>query len=221
MSAAEKAVEEIVITFRDFFYRDLFYVVAGVSIIGTFFFVTEKLDQLRDPNGATTFFLIVIGYVVGYAIQEAATLVKLVRTTYERPSCVIRYFGRRFAPADPWGALPEASAIDSRALRFCMDLHMPHETRKRHQRTINLKHMSASMGAAGAVSALIGFTYAVIKCREVEPFTWMLFSGIALVSAVLVVMNKIKEAQQRMLELKLNELCSNCNGSALHKQATP
>ena len=126
MSAPEKAVEEIVTIFRDFFYRDLFYVVGGVSVIGTFFFVMGKLDQLRNADGATTFFVIVISYVVGYATQEALTLAKLVRTTYERPSYVIRYFGRRFAPADPWDALSHASEIDSGALRLCVDQHMSH-----------------------------------------------------------------------------------------------
>lgn len=77
MSATEKVVEEIVSTFRDFLYRDLFYVVGGISVIAAFFFSLGKVDTLLKADAAVTFFVIVIGYVVGYATQEAMSIAGL------------------------------------------------------------------------------------------------------------------------------------------------
>jgi len=213
MSTTEKVVEELFSTFHDFIYRDLIYVVGGVAVIAAFFFAFDRLDNLCYADTTTTFFIILVGYVVGYAMQEAMSIVGVVRTSYKAPGRLIRYLGRRYAPADPWDSLPSTNKIDSLALKLCVDQHMPTETKKRHQRTINLKQLCSTMGSAGLVSALIGFVHAIIKSSEI--FTWLLFAGILLVSVSLIVMNGIKHAQQRMLEFEVNRQCQECKGSAL------
>lgn len=211
MSAAEKAVEELFSTFRDFLYRDLFHVVGGVSIIAAFFYAQCRIEALHELGAAERAYLIVLGYVVGYAAQEACGVLRIISTAYVDPGGIIRFLGRRFAPADDWDGLPRACEIDMQALRLCVDRHMPTETRKRNQRTINLKQLCSSMGSAGLVSAFLLIIRALVY--STPQFAW-LFAGILVVTGALIVMNKIKNAQQRMLELGVNQRCQECHGSA-------
>lgn len=213
MALADKAVEEAFGAFRDFLYRDAFYIVGGISIMLSFFYAIDRMEIIQPERMSDTAYVVVLGYVVGYVAQEMISILGFVGTTYRRPSKFIRRLGKRFAPAEDWDGFPDVTEIDIQALRLCVDAHMSETTRKRNQRTINLKQVCSTMGAAGFISCFFLLMRALRNPQD-GGISWAIFFGTLLLTLSLFIMNAIKNAQQRNLELGLNRKCTECLGSA-------
>jgi hypothetical protein len=87
MAAAETLVKEIFGTLKDFIYRDIFYVIGGVSVLLS---ITLAFDIPAVYEGWSGVYLAVFGYVVGYVLQEIISIVGLTTTSYQQPTKLMK-----------------------------------------------------------------------------------------------------------------------------------
>jgi hypothetical protein len=64
---------------RHFLGRDLPYAIGGVSVIVSFLYLFDSLPP-NGEMGIYSAFVVAIGYVLGYAIQELVSLTQIVTT---------------------------------------------------------------------------------------------------------------------------------------------
>lgn len=213
MVAAETGIKEISRTFKDFIYRDLFYVVGGVAVLisGSYAF-----DLPIKYTGWTGLYMALLGYVVGYSLQEIWSIIGVVATNYKGPpKFFIRWALNRFAPSEDWGSLPTAQEVDNKVLRNCLDKHCSEFYRKLIGRTINLKQIGSSMGSS-LLTTTINLILAIIRHPNDFFYVPLAVSSL-LLSLFLVVVNRIKLAHQNLMEFEVNRLCRKCKGSAIKK----
>ncbi|MGD2092497.1 MAG: hypothetical protein PVH61_40400 [Candidatus Aminicenantes bacterium] len=157
-----------------------------------------------------------LAYVVGYSLQEIWSIIGVVTTNYKGPpKCFIRWAAKRFAPLEDWESLPCLQQVDQKALRNCLDKHCSEYHRDRIGRTINLKQLGSSME-----SSLLTTTIILIYLIDKHPYDLFyvhLAMGSFLLSLFLIVINRIKQAQQNLMEFEVNSLCEKCKGSAIKK----
>jgi len=153
MAADDTLIKEILGTFKDFIYRDLFYVVGGVSVLLS---GSHAFDLPFKYTGWTGVYMALLGYVVGYSLQEIWSIFGVVTTSYKGPpKCFIRWAAKRFAPLEDWESLPCLRQVDQKALRNCLDKHCSEYHRDRIGRTINLKQLGSSMGSSLLTTTII------------------------------------------------------------------
>ena len=210
MAATETLIKEIFGTFKEFIYRDLFYVAGGVSVLLA---TTFAFNVPIDYKGWTGVYLAVLGYVVGYALQEIVSIVGLVTTSYREPNRFIKWVGKRFSPSEDWESLPPVDNLDLSALRNCLDQHCGESCQKRINRTINLKQVGSSMGSSLLITTFILVLAAINHPNDkwYVPLAVISF----LLSLFLIIINWVKQTEQSIMQLEVNKLCKECKGSAL------
>lgn len=210
MSAIDTTIKEAFQTFGKFIYRDMLYVIGGVTVLLA---IQYSFDgPTISSNTPTLIYIGFVAYVIGYALQELLSIVGLVTTGYRKLKPYQLRIAEKFAPDEDWGDLLDPRCIRLGKLRQCVDAHGPEDTKKRIERTINLKHLGAS-GASFIVAAPI-LLFGAYR-HEWNP--WALALGISalLLALILGLMSHIKSAQQRLMELAINRECTDCNGSAV------
>ncbi|MCG7946622.1 MAG: hypothetical protein N0C84_09820 [Candidatus Thiodiazotropha taylori] len=209
MAAAETLVKEIFGTIKDFIYRDIFYVIGGVSVLLS---ITLAFDIPLVYEGWSGLYLAVFGYVVGYVLQEIISIVGLTTTAYQQPNKLIRWFGFRFAPSEDWESLPPPEKVDLTLLRKCLDSHCGESCQKRINRTINLKQVGSSM----ASSLLITTGMLIVAAINHPGDTWYIPLAVSsfVLSIFLLIVNWLKQTQQNIMQLEVNRVCEECKGNA-------
>lgn len=138
-----RIVDELARTFRNFLYRDLFYVIAGLLILlSARRLVDFWVDDFLPDRTAILLLYVGFAYAVAIANQELWSQTPLIKTHPWgehgpwRRSVFKRHTGEKWEPrADP----------DSRAVSDDPD----------YQRAVNIKQLGASMGTALLTSALL------------------------------------------------------------------
>lgn len=213
MAAIDKLIEEIFLTFNDFIYRDLFYVVGGVVVLFSGF---SAFDITINYTGWNVVFLVLMGYIVGYVLQEIISITGFVTTGYKRPNKFIRWVGKRFSPSEDWESLLQIEKVDLAALRNCLDQHCHEASQKRINRTANLKHVGSSMSSSLLVTTII-LIFAAIRHPDDD---WYLPLAIAslLFALFLALVNWIKNTQENLMQFEVNLFCEKSKGSAIKKK---
>jgi len=209
MAAAETLVKEIFGTLKDFIYRDIFYVIGGVSVLLS---ITLAFDIPVIYEGWSVVYLALFGYVVGYVLQEIISIVGLTTTTYHQPNKLVKWLGLRFAPSENWESLPPSDKVDLSLLRKCLDSHCDESCQKRINRTINLKQVGSSM----ASSLLITTAILIVAAINHPCDSWYipLAGSCFVLSIFLLIVNWLKQTQQNIMQLEVNRLCEECKGNA-------
>ncbi len=217
MADADTLIKEIFGTFKDFIYRDLFYVVGGVAVLLS---VSHVFELPFKYTGWTGVYMALLAYVVGYSLQEIWSIFGVVVTSYKGPpKCFIRWAAKRFAPSEDWESLPCLQQVDQKALRNCLNQHENKSIQKDIERTINLKQLCSSMGSSLLTTAII-LRIGIIMHPYTSSYTRFycpLFWGSLVLSLFLVVINRIKLAQESLMKFEVNNLCEKCKGSAIKK----
>jgi len=213
MSTIETIIKETFETFREFIYRDLMYVVGGISVLLSVCYCFGG-----PPISAETWTLLYacfLGYIVGYALQEIFSVFGIVTTAYRKLGPIRLFWAKRFAPDERWDHLPLPANILMGKLRYCVGEHCPKDTRKRIDRTINLKHL----GASGASFFVVGiFLFVASYKHPCDSWVVPLAVGAVALAIILALMSQTKSAQQRLMELDVNRQCEQCKGSAEIKE---
>jgi len=211
MSAIEVIIGEAIGIFKDFIYRDIFYIVGGISVIYSFIFCFQV--PTFTVSGYIIIYVIFISYVIGYVLQEIFSIIGLVITAFYKPGKFIIWFANRFSKSESWGKIPEPNSVDLSILRKCLDEHCTGITRKRINRTINLKQVGSSMGSSMFTTCIFLFGGWIHNDSD----KWVLYSSFAILvlSLFLVLINRIKQAQQSLFEISFYNNCSKCKDSAL------
>jgi hypothetical protein len=136
-------MEELGRTFKNFLYRDLFYVIAGLLILlSARRLVDFWVEDFLPDRTAILFLYIGFAYVVGIANQELWSQTPLIKTHPQRSyGRWLRSVYKRHTCED-WK--PRAD-LDSRAV--CEDPD--------YQRAVNLKQLGGSMGTGLLTCALL------------------------------------------------------------------
>ena len=209
MSAIETLIKEIFGTLKDFIYRDLFYVVGGISVLLS---ATFAFDIPITYKGWTGVYITLLGYVVGYTLQEIVSIIGLVTTSYKQPNAFIKWIGKRFSPSECWESLPPVEKLDLAELRNCLDKHCNESCKSRINRTINLKQVGSSMGSSLLITTII-LILAAIK-HPCDHWYIPLAAASLLLTLFLIIINWIKQTQQSIMQLEVNKICQVCKGSA-------
>lgn len=209
MSAIDTTIKEAFKAFGTFIYRDMLYVVGGITVLLAFRYSFDGPPMSSDTS--TLIYVGFLGYVIGYALRELLSVVGFVTTAYRKLKPWQLWIAEKFAPDEDWADLPDPGRIRMGKLRQCMDAHIPDGTRKRIERTNNLKHLGASGASFLVVALLLLFGAYKHKCA-----IWIIALAISafLLALILGCMSHIKGAQQRLMELEANRECKDCKGSA-------
>jgi hypothetical protein len=156
----ETTMNDLVSLFRNFIYRDLAFILGGsIVLVSTLHAFGRSLHSLQDQP-YTLFLLIVLAYVVGYAVQDfgAVLFPRLIFTGYVfEPRSFWQRPYRRFTGATSWRPLNFAHNQEE-ALQFAIQMdrrNIPKATLRDLERIRSLKVISMCVGACSLVSAII------------------------------------------------------------------
>lgn len=151
--------EEIVITellkaFEKFLLRDLSFVLGGSAVVASFLFVSAKLDKLV-LSAPMLFLAIGLTYVIGYAVQEWATIAWIVRTKAEpEPPRLAQWLYRRFErKLKDWN--PANRGEYKKAKDWLFLTTTAQRYRDDHERTESLKQIGTAVGPNFFLAGLI------------------------------------------------------------------
>jgi hypothetical protein len=210
MSAASEIVTKLIQTFERFIFRDAMYVIGGLSVVGSFWYLFgEPLEKAVDPM--IKLYVVFVAYIVGYAVQELFTIFHFTTTVYRKPNKWIAWLGNRFAGGGTWYEMPKREEVDVEELWLCVDKHCPSRTSQRIDRIVNLKHIGATLGSSLFITAV----FLGLKASDGwDRLNVALAVGALTLSLILMHVSWIKATQQAKLELQVNKTCKKCEGSA-------
>ncbi|MBT3029302.1 MAG: hypothetical protein KME48_19255 [Candidatus Thiodiazotropha sp. (ex Ctena orbiculata)] len=211
MSESAELVKELFSTLKDFLYRDIFYVLGGVTVLLS---IILTFDIPIKFTGWTGVYLAIFGYVVGYVLQEVVSIIGLTTTAYREPHDLIKKIGHRFAPSEDWEALPPPNMVDLSLLRKCLDEHCEDSCQKRINRTVNLKQVCSSMGSSLSVTTILLFIAAYLHYPNEKWFIPLAVAS-AVLSIALIAVNWLKQTQENIMRLEVNKTCTTCQGNAI------
>ncbi len=205
----DNVIKEIAVTFRSFIYRDLIYIIGGSIIIVAFFYASDNLSDLAALSSSGIALFVGVAYVIGYGIQDAMSIAKFVSTAFYSPGRIIQFLGSRFSPGEKWESIPLGESIDIRKFHSCVDSHMPDGEITRRNRIIDLKQLCATMGSSGLVCAFL-LLLRIYRYHAHMDISIMLFIGTILMTIIFVILNRLNNAQQRLIELATYNTCDRC-----------
>ena len=94
-------MDKLLEAFRRFIARDLVFILAGGTVVGTYLYL---YDRLPGSNNSWVLFMLLagVGYFVAYAIQEALCVVRLMTTTSVfMPGSFVQWLYQRY-DRKPW-----------------------------------------------------------------------------------------------------------------------
>ena len=93
----EEEMDELVKSLRYYISRDLVFLVSGGSVVATFLYVSTDSPWIDAGHWPGVVLAAGIGYVIGYAAQDLASIFGLVTTAPVRePGCFMREVYKRF-----------------------------------------------------------------------------------------------------------------------------
>ncbi len=205
MSTLPEVTSKFIDSIKDFIYRDIMYVIGGLSIIlaSQYCFRIPKFGL----DTTTIIYICCLAYIIGYAIQEFFSILGFVTTGQRKPGKTCMFFAKRFSPFEKWDSIHKLENVNLGKLRNCVDNHSSEETRKRISRTINLKHVAAS-GASFLMVSLILFYDVIFNYSA--PYVFPMACITLSLSLILMLMSRIKTAQQMIMELNVHQSCPKC-----------
>ncbi len=207
MSATDTAIKGAFDTFGKFLYRDMLYVVGGITVLLSIRYTFGRPEI--SLNTATLIYVSFLGYIIGYALQEVLSFSQLVTTGYRKLTPRYTSAMKLLAPHVDWDSFKDFEYKNVDKLLLCVDAHANTETRKRIDRIINLKHIGAS-GASFGVASIILFCGSYKHQCECHKCVLPLAISAFVLSVILVLTSHIKCRQQLLIELAVNETCGEC-----------
>jgi len=181
---------------REFLARDLIYIVGGSSVIVSFLY---RFDRIPDSSTPIAFYMLGagLGYVVGYALQDLFSILRLVTTAQvTKPNRLLRWAYARFA-GEPWEELPplKSNEIGPGLRRFLNDDF----TRARYERSITHMMVGTTIGPCILLSSFLIFWRWLVGRSQFD----LVLSIVSLVlSVVLFLLSWIKAMQVTRIDAR-------------------
>ena len=198
-------VGSLVKVFQDYIYRDILYVLAGAAVLLAFLYA---FDRLRVQDVPTVFALILVGfcYIVGYVVQETASLTGVVSTSYARPGKVLTWVLTRYS-GDVYGDMPKRESIDPvwRQIAAC-SRKLPADEKAVIDRTSNLMQVGTAVGPACFLASLLVFLRGLRSRASFRKTFFSFDSALAMslltLSLLLITHGRMKAVQKSDLMLR-------------------
>ena len=147
-------VSELLKALQKFLLRDLSFVVGGSAVVVSFLFVYGKLDNLV-LSAPILFLGTGLSYVIGYAVQEWATIFRCVRTKAGvKPPRLAKFLFRIFERKPPdWK--PQCRNDYKKAKEWLYLTTTPQRYRDDHERTESLKQVGTAVGPNFLLAGII------------------------------------------------------------------
>jgi hypothetical protein len=181
---------------RDFLGRDLIYIVGGGTVITSFLYSFNRLP-IDDIPLAFTLLGIGLSYVIGYAIQDLFSILRIVTTAQvPKPNRFLKWAYNRFENRS-WEELPECNFND---VGQALESFLNNDRSKSHyERTISLLMLGATIGPCMSIAFIFIF---VRWCLCPNSFDFVLFILSLLFGCVLVILCWLKAMQITRIDVK-------------------
>lgn len=190
-------MDELVKALRYYVARDLVFLVSGGSVVVTFLYVF--LPTAHHDKWPTISYALAAGiaYVVGYAVQDICSVIRIVTTAPVRePCCALQCVYRRFMRT-PWQPLREMQSMDFLyRQQDGWDRASAKGKAPAYERLIMLLQFGTSGGPCALVCA--GFLAWKARCSSL-PFDIALAAGAAILGVSLLILGWLKAAQMTQL----------------------
>jgi hypothetical protein len=189
-------MSEFVKAFEKFLSRDLTYVFGGAVALWSFQYWRHASVSVPSTLDPQLVLLLAVCYVIGYLIQEVATLCRCVKTKASRPPGKLVQWVYRWYERKDRGWQPSQSDYEAAKL-WLYDVKTPQRFRDDHERTESLKQLGTTLGPSFFVSGVLMWranpTACATRC-EVDA----LVAGLVLFSGLTVgLLGWLKVTQQR------------------------
>jgi len=204
-----EVVNNSVKAFTKFFSRDVVYILGGGSILLGLLYVYDKL-----PGSNLGFIAYVVGiglsYVIGYAVQDILTLLRLVRTKAGvSPNWFAAFLYRCFERRSSLD-FPEVKNEDYENAKRWLYTKAPERFKEDHERTESLKQIGTVVGPCLTLAGILVLFGKTIKSKI--PFDVALVAGAVGLGTALWVLGWLKVTQQAQYLLKKEDLAKNRQG---------
>ncbi len=186
---------ELVKAFQKFLMRDLSYIIGGSAVILSFLYAFDRL-----PGESTSTFWYVLGvafaYVVGYAIQDALGLCRIIRMKAgHAPNKLASWLYERYDRTPPQ---PFDKAEYDKGKRW-LYTSAPQRFKDDHERIEGLKQVAFTVGPCLLISGILLLTR---DCSATAAFDRAVSCALLVIGAVLFVLGWLKVTQQAQYVLR-------------------
>jgi len=144
-------MDDLVSALKHIIYRDLLYVIGGISVISSFLYLFQ-LEPKWDLPTLVYLFPIGIGYTIGYMIQDGMSIIGIVTTRLLTEPCpLLRWVYRRFTDQE-WTKL---EGFDAGKARMEFLEKSSERAMAEYQRIVVLKQIGSTMGSCLIVSFVL------------------------------------------------------------------
>lgn len=182
-------MDEFIKTFQKFLMRDLSYIFGGAAVILSFLFAFDKLPKESTP----TFWYILgvaFAYVVGYAIQDALGLCRIIRMKAGHAPNKLASWLYKCYDRTPPKRFVKAQYDKGKHLLYTS---APQRFKDDHERIEGLKQVAFTVGPCLVISGILLLTR---DCLATPTFILAVSCALLVIGAVLFLLGWLKVTQQ-------------------------
>jgi hypothetical protein len=188
-------MDKLIGAFQRFIYRDLAFVLGGASVVVSFLYSFGKLPLA--PDGLTIALGLGVAYVLGYVIQDLATLCHLVRTKVAVPPARIGK-GLYWLYERKSIAFKEVDSEVFEKAKKDLLLKAPESVWADHERVESLKQVGTTLGPSLMISGAMLLSRPWLATRNFETTLGVIVLGLGV---ALVLLGWLKVTQQAQITL--------------------
>jgi len=215
-------MNELVKALKDFIGRDIVYITGGVSVILSFLYSFDKINDVfgEDPSIYTVIYIAAIGYVIGWFIQDISALITgqcMTTSLNYQPSTRIQKYYRKFIAVDKTCELKDI--LDKKIDEIDASIKINKDESRNIaevERIVSHVLIGTSIGPCWCISSVVLF----IKAITEWDFALVGFSvTVFFVSLGLIIIGRVKLVRLKEFTIKMCEDIDRKGQQAKDKQS--